>query len=229
MVEILGNVKCMSIRAQKSHDNRARWARRDVEKTMMSVALSGAVVAGLVACAPQNGEGQPSPSAAGNEADISRAARASNQFAGDSGLPTVDANDYVVKDSSLKEGRTATRFASPDRKINCEFQIDRFACITKPHGQWPAEARKEGFEPHQPQTVGWWPGKLDGKVETWVTQGAWPRVTPETKVLPNGQSIAMQAPGDKGTRITCSNRDNTMTCSNGVAGFTVGDKGLELR
>ncbi|MGV0408618.1 hypothetical protein ACUY3S_03780 [Corynebacterium resistens] len=218
----------MSIRVQQSSSKADCSTQRGVGKKMLSAACGGLAAMGLVACTPNGGDVQSDSPTAGNEAEISRAAQAGNVASQESGLPNVDATKYVVKDSSLKKGRSAIRFATEDRKINCEYQKDRFACITTPRGQWPEEARKKGFEPHKPQTVGWWPGQLNGKVQTWVTQGAWPRVTPETEVLPDGKSIAMQLPDGKGTRVICSNRSNTVTCSNGANGFTLGDEGLKI-
>ena len=190
---------------------------------MLSAACGGLAAMGLVACTPNGGDVQSDSPTAGNEAEISRAAQAGNVASQESGLPNVDTTKYVVKDSSLKKGRSAIRFATEDRKINCEYQKTALPASQRHAGSGLRKLEK-GFEPHKPQTVGWWPGQLNGKVQTWVTQGAWPRVTPETELLPDGKSIAMQLPDGKGNRVICSNRSNTVTCSNGANGFTLGTR-----
>ena len=219
----------MSIRAQKSHGTHELDSRVGVRKKIIGATLGAAAIIGLAACAPGGvDDAQPNSPSVGNEAEISRAARAGGAVPAKDKAQQVNSADYTVEDSSLPEGHTATRFATPDRKINCGYQSDRFACITKPQGHWPPEARKPGFEPTEPQTVGWWPGQLNGKVQTWVTQGAWPRVSPRTKVLPENQTIVMSSPDTQQPRVTCTNRANTLNCSNGKTGFTVGEQGLKI-
>lgn len=229
----LGILTNMSIRAQKSHGTNQLNLRGGAGKKLVGSALAVttavSTVIGLAACSPSGRhQAQSDSPATGNEAEISRAARAEGVAQPEHKSQQVNVADYTVKDSSLPAGRTAIRFATPDRKINCEYQADRFACITKPQGHWPPEVRKQGFEPTEPQTVGWWPGQLDGKVQTWVTQGAWPRVSPETKVLPESQTIVMDALDGQQQRVTCTNRANTLNCSNGKTGFTLGDQGLNI-
>lgn len=145
-------------------------------------------------------------------------------------LEEVDALMFTGNGSGTLAG---TRFTSPDESVHCHFAGEKNAYVVmsrmKPgnHGDWPDSERvNDGVDGQiSANTIGWRPNAADfsGPPKTWALQGTWPAVNTGVP-LKKGTKVSVRMTLESDDDVTCgAPTDDTITCSIGSHGFTVGE------
>lgn len=188
----------------------------------------------LVSCGSDTDDGgAPGSAPEGAKAADTRSGATPDADDGDRAVSEdpADFSDLTEAESFMFTANSGTRagtsFTTPNGNIACHIVVERAACVVMEHGGWPTEDRaQDGLSEYEPDTIGWRTQVGEYAPVTWLTQGEWPIRDGITLDNNSYLDVPLNFDGDA-PRISCANRDDTVTCVSGGHGFTVGTDAYE--